>query len=87
MPTFRSGLCAAFTIAAMTLGVSALSSAPARADMDPKALQVIPFDKLEFKGKPDAPQFATVFGDSTKPELYGQGLKLPVCGGSLSTWP
>lgn len=82
MPTFRSGLCAAFAVAALTLGASALTPAPARADLDPKALQVIPFDKLEFKGKEGSPQTATLFGDASKPGMYGIVIKWPPHSGS-----
>jgi quercetin dioxygenase-like cupin family protein len=82
MPTFRSGLCAAFAVAAMALGAAALTPAPARAELDPKALVVVPFDKLDYKGQPNGPQVATVFGDSTKPGLYGQVIKWPPHTGS-----
>ncbi len=79
MPSLRSRLAVALIALTMTSG---LAVTVARAEMDPKALVVVPFDKLDFKGKPGAAQVATVFGDSTKPGLYGQVIKWPPHTGS-----
>src|SRR6185437_3086528 len=59
------------------LGLSAAAPRPAHAEIDPKSITIVPFDKLDFKGKPGTPQIATVFGDSTKPGLYGIVIKWP----------
>jgi quercetin dioxygenase-like cupin family protein len=73
MTSIRARL--AMVALALTATFGAVSFA--RAEIDPKALAIVPFDKLEFKGKPGQPQTAAVFGDSTKPELYGVVIKWP----------
>lgn len=78
MTSIRARLAMALVALAATFG----AAAGARAEIDPKALAVIPFEKLEFKGKPGQPQTATVFGDSTKPGLYGIVIKWPPHTGS-----
>jgi quercetin dioxygenase-like cupin family protein len=77
MPTIRSAACGALIAVAAAVSLVASIPAPARADIDPKAITIVPFDKLEFKGKPGQPQTATVFGDSTKPGMYGIVIKWP----------
>ena len=77
MSTIRSRLCGALALAAVVLGAAALAPARARAEIDPKAITIIPFEKLNFPGDPSKPQVATVFGDSTKPGLYGIVIKWP----------
>jgi quercetin dioxygenase-like cupin family protein len=78
MTSIRARL--AMAAIALTATFGAVSFA--RAEIDPKALSVIPFDKLEFKGKEGAPQTATVFGDTTKPGMYGVVIKWPPHTGS-----
>ncbi len=73
----RFRLCGALALAAAIEGLSALAPARARAEIDPKAIAVVPFDKLDFKGQATGVQIATVFGDSTKPGLYGIVIKWP----------
>ncbi|MEI9889690.1 MAG: hypothetical protein WDN45_02760 [Caulobacteraceae bacterium] len=63
----RFRLCGALALAAAIVGLSALAPARARAEIDPKAIAVVPFDKLDFKGQATGVQIATVFGDSTSP--------------------
>jgi quercetin dioxygenase-like cupin family protein len=75
MPTIRSALCAILIAAAF--GGPAFIAAPARAELNPAALQVIPFDTLKFKGEPGSQQTAVVFGDPAKPGLYGIVIKWP----------
>ncbi len=76
MATIRSRVCGALAVAALALAVS--GAAPrAQAEIDPKAISIVPFDKLEFKGKPGQPQTAAVFGDQTKAEMYGVVIKWP----------
>jgi quercetin dioxygenase-like cupin family protein len=77
MPTFRSRLCGALALAVVALGSAALIPARAQAEIDPKSITIVPFDKLNFPGDPSKPQIATVFGDSTKPGLYGIVIKWP----------
>ncbi len=77
MSAIRSRLCGALALAAAVLGAAALVPARAHAKIDPKAITVIPFDKLNFPGDPASPQIATVFGDSTKPGLYGIVIQWP----------
>jgi quercetin dioxygenase-like cupin family protein len=73
MSSPRFGLRAAFAVAALAL----CAGASARAEIDPKSIAVIPFDKLDFKGKEGGVQTATLFGDTTKPGMYGVILKWP----------
>ena len=73
----RSRLCGALAVAAVAFGAASFAWAPARAEIDPRSITIVPFDKLDFKGQPGAPQIATVFGDSTKPGLYGIVIKWP----------
>lgn len=54
----------------------------ARADLDAKAIAVIPFDQLKFQGRPGGPQSAVVFGDPDGDGLYGIILKWPPHTGS-----
>jgi len=61
---------------AVAIGLSAAVPA-ARAELDPKALAIFPFDKLKFEGKPGEPLIARVFGDPTKPGLYGIAVLWP----------
>jgi quercetin dioxygenase-like cupin family protein len=78
MTSIRARLAMVLIALAATFGVAA----GAHAEMDPKALSVIPFDKLEFKGKAGSPQTATLFGDATKPGMYGIIIKWPPHSGS-----
>jgi quercetin dioxygenase-like cupin family protein len=75
MPSMRFRLFGALALAAAIVGFSA--AAPAKAEIDPKSITIIPFDKLDFKGQPTGVQIATVFGDSTKPGMYGIVIKWP----------
>jgi quercetin dioxygenase-like cupin family protein len=75
--TLRSRLCGALALAAVALGAASIASTPAKAEIDPKSITIVPFDKLNFPGDPSKPQIATVFGDSTKPGLYGIVIKWP----------
>lgn len=77
MATFRSSLCGVLAVVALALGGAALSPARARADIDPKSITIVPFDKLDFKGPVGQPQIANVFGDPNKPGLYGIVIKWP----------
>ena len=77
MSSIQSRLCGALTLAVAILGLSTLAPAGAQAEIDPKSITVVPFDKLVFPGDPTKPQIATVFGDSTKPGLYGIVIKWP----------
>jgi quercetin dioxygenase-like cupin family protein len=77
MSTIRSRLCGALALAAVVLGAAVLVPARARAEIDPASITLIPFDKLTFTGKPGAPQTAIVFGDPTKPGMYGVVIKWP----------
>jgi quercetin dioxygenase-like cupin family protein len=77
MPSIRFRLCGVLALAAAIVGLSALAPVQARAEIDPKSITIVPFDKLDFKGKPGGVQIATVFGDSTKPGLYGIVIKWP----------
>ena len=54
-----------------------LGAASAHAEIDPKALAVVPFDKLTFKGNPEGAQVAVVFGDPAKAGMYGIVVKWP----------
>ena len=74
MPTLRSRLYGA--LAAVSLAL-AFTPAASHAEIDPKSITIVPFDKLDFKGKPGQPQIATVFGDANKPGLYGIVIKWP----------
>jgi quercetin dioxygenase-like cupin family protein len=76
MPLVRFRLFGALALAA-ALGLAAAAPQSARAEIDPKSITIVPVDKLEFKGLPDGAQIATVFGDSTKPGLYGILIKWP----------
>lgn len=78
MTSIRARLAMAAVALTATFGTVSF----AHAALDPAALSVIPFDKLEFKGKDGAPQTAAVFGDSTKPEMYGVVIKWPPHTGS-----
>jgi quercetin dioxygenase-like cupin family protein len=78
MSSIRSRLAMLLVVLAATFGVAA----GAHAELDPKALAVLPFDKLEFKGKPGAPQTATLFGDPSKAGMYGIVIKWPPHSGS-----
>lgn len=49
----------------------------ARADLDAKAISIVPIEKLQFKGKPGGPQTAVVFGDPDGDGLYGIIIKWP----------
>lgn len=73
----RSWLYGALAAAAVSLGAASLAPAPARAEIDPKSITIVPFDQLKFTGDPTKAQIATVFGDSTKPGLYGIVIKWP----------
>ena len=73
----RSWLCGALAVTAIALGAAGAASAPARAEIDPKSIAIVPFDKLDFKGQATGVQIASVFGDSNKPELYGIVIKWP----------
>jgi quercetin dioxygenase-like cupin family protein len=73
MPTLRSGLSGAVA-AAVALAFAVI---PARAQIDPKSITVVPFDQLVYAGKPGQTQIAKVFGDPDKPELYGIVIKWP----------
>ena len=82
MAAMRSRLCGVLALAtialgAMTLGAASFAPTPARAEIDPKSITIVPFDKLNFTGDPTKPQIAAVFGDSTKPGLYGIVIKWP----------
>jgi quercetin dioxygenase-like cupin family protein len=77
MTAMRSRICGALALAAIALGAASFASVPARAEIDPKSITIVPFDKLNFPGDPSKPQIATVFGDSTKPGLYGIVIKWP----------
>jgi quercetin dioxygenase-like cupin family protein len=77
MSAIRSRLCGALAVMALALGVSAASPTRSHAEIDPTAIAVVPFDKLDFKGKPGQAQIATVFGDATKPGMYGIVIKWP----------
>lgn len=77
MPTIRSRVLGAFAMAAVTLGVAAFAPAAARAEIDPKSIAIVPFDKLHFEGKPGQPLIAKVFGDPAKPGMYGIVIKWP----------
>lgn len=72
MSALRPKLTALFAV--LALGACAAS---ARAEIDPTAISVIPFDKLKFNTAPNGAQTATVFGDSRKPGLYGLIFKFP----------
>ena len=76
MPSKRFRLFGALVLAA-ALGLFAASPKVARAEIDPKSITIVPFDKLDFKGKPGQPQIANVFGDPGKPGLYGIVIKWP----------
>jgi len=75
MPSIRFRLFGALALAAALAGFSAAQ--PARADIDPKSITILPIDKLQFKGAPDGAQIAPVFGDTSKPGLYGIIIKWP----------
>ena len=77
MATMRSRLCGALALVAIAVGAVGLATAPARAEIDPRSITIVPFDKLEFKGQPDGAKVATAFGDPTKPGLYGIVIKWP----------
>ncbi len=81
MATLKSRVCGALAMTALSLGVLALAvfaAAPqAQAAIDPTSISIVPFDKLDFKGKPGQPQIAAVFGDASKPEMYGIVIKWP----------
>ena len=77
MPSIRFRLCGALAMAAAVLSLAVLAPVRARAEIDPKSITIIPFDKLNFPGDPTKVQIATVFGDSTKPGLYGIVIKWP----------
>jgi quercetin dioxygenase-like cupin family protein len=74
MAAMRSGLCGALALAAVALGAA---PAPARAEIDPKSITIVPFDQLKFTGAAGRPQIANVFGDPNKPGLYGIVIKWP----------
>ena len=76
MPSIRFRLFGALAMAAAVLGLAAAAPA-ARAEIDPKSITIVPFDKLDFKGKPGGVQIATVFGDADKPGMYGIVMKWP----------
>ena len=75
MPKLRFRLLGALALTA-AVGLAAAYQ-PARAEIDPKSITITPFDKLNFPGDPSRPQVVTVFGDSTKPGLYGIVIKWP----------
>lgn len=77
MAAMRSRLCGALALAAIALGAASIVPAQARAELDPKSITIVPFDKLKFTGDPTKPQIANVFGDPNKPELYGIVIKWP----------
>ncbi len=80
MPTLRSRLCGLAAVAAIAVGAfggAFLAPTGAHAQIDPTSISLVPFDKLDFKGAAGQPQVATVFGDSTKPGLYGIIIKWP----------
>ena len=73
MPVLRPILLAASILSLSGLGAVSV----ARADIDPTAVSVVPFDKLEFHKAPNGAETAKVFGDSTKPEAYGIVIRWP----------
>jgi quercetin dioxygenase-like cupin family protein len=48
-----------------------LAAGAAQAALAPKALTVIPFDTLQFKGAPGGPQTAILYGDPKQAGPYG----------------
>lgn len=62
---------------AAAVGLLAVAPQPARAEIDPKSITIVPFDQLKFTGDPSKPQVANVFGDPAKPGLYGIVIKWP----------
>lgn len=77
MAAMRSRLCGVLALAAVALGAASVAPLQARAEIDPKSITIVPFDKLKFTGDPSKPQIANVFGDPNKPELYGIVIKWP----------
>jgi quercetin dioxygenase-like cupin family protein len=77
MPSIRFRLCSVLALATAIVGLSLAAPMTAKAEIDPKSITIIPFDKLNFPGDPTKVQIATVFGDSTKPGLYGIVIKWP----------
>ena len=77
MPSIRFRLGGALALAAAIVGFSVASPLTAKAEIDPKAITIVPFDKLDFKGPAGGAQIATVFGDATKPGMYGIVIKWP----------
>ena len=82
----RAKLTALSVILAAAMGLSAPSRASisdvARADVDAKAISIVPFDQLKFEGKPGHAQSAVVFGDPDGDGLYGIVIKWPPHTGS-----
>jgi quercetin dioxygenase-like cupin family protein len=72
MQSLRAKLAMTALVLTASLG---LGAATARADLNPKALEIVPFDKLEFKGKPGGTQTAIIYGDPEKPGPYGIVIK------------
>ncbi len=73
MASLRAKLAALAAVLVAALSVSGL----ARAEIDPRAIAIVPFDQLKFEGQAGHPQTAVVFGDPNKPELYGVVIKWP----------
>ncbi|MGZ3275703.1 MAG: cupin domain-containing protein [Caulobacteraceae bacterium] len=76
MPSIR---CRLFGTLALVAAVSilALAPRPARAEIDPRSITIVPFADLKFTGRADEEQIAKVFGDPAKPGLYGIIVKWP----------
>lgn len=77
MPSPRPGLRGGAAVVFAAAFALAAAGSPARAQIDPKSITVIPFGKLVYQGKPGQPQIAKVFGDPDKPGLYGIVIKWP----------
>lgn len=86
MANARTRMAALFVALTTVISVAPLARASisdiARADLDAKAISVIPFDKLQFQGRPGGPQSAVVFGDPDGDGMYGIILKWPPHTGS-----
>jgi len=73
MSRIRSRLALFAVVLAASLGFGVAS----HAQLDPKSISVVPFDQLNWRKAPTGVETAMVFGDTTKPEVYGMLIKWP----------
>ena len=64
-------------VLSVVLAASLVGGVVSHAQIDPTSITVQPFDKLVFKKQPNGAETATVFGDSSKPGIYGLVFKFP----------